>query len=102
MNPTSLRKRPAVLVVDDEVRSQEARRRTLEDNFEVFYASLAHALHGSLTTSRRFSRNLIARKIMGKWMLPSFDNLFFYAKSPLVIDISIMDGSFGADFPGEA
>ncbi|MBS1158431.1 MAG: two component, sigma54 specific, transcriptional regulator, Fis family [Proteobacteria bacterium] len=39
MNPTSLRKLPAVLVVDDEVRSQEALRRTLEEDFEVFCAS---------------------------------------------------------------
>jgi len=41
MNPTSLRKLPAVLVIDDEVRSQEALRRTLEDDFEVFCASSA-------------------------------------------------------------
>ncbi|MFZ2269687.1 MAG: sigma-54 dependent transcriptional regulator [Azonexus sp.] len=39
MMPTSLRKLPAVLVVDDEVRSQEALRRTLEEDFEVFCAS---------------------------------------------------------------
>jgi len=39
MIPTSLRKLPAVLVVDDEVRSQEALRRTLEEDFEVFCAS---------------------------------------------------------------
>jgi two-component system response regulator HupR/HoxA len=34
-------KLPTVLVVDDEVRSQEALRRTLEDDFEVFTASSA-------------------------------------------------------------
>lgn len=39
MIPTSLRQLPAVLVVDDEVRSQEALRRTLEEDFEVFCAS---------------------------------------------------------------
>jgi len=39
MTPTSLRRLPAVLVVDDEVRSQEALRRTLEEDFEVFCAS---------------------------------------------------------------
>ncbi|WP_265946964.1 sigma-54-dependent transcriptional regulator [Dechloromonas sp. A34] len=37
----SLRRLPAVLVVDDEVRSQEALRRTLEEDFEVFCASSA-------------------------------------------------------------
>ena len=36
-----LRRLPAVLVVDDEVRSQEALRRTLEEDFEVFCASSA-------------------------------------------------------------
>ncbi|MGE5471924.1 MAG: sigma-54-dependent transcriptional regulator [Bacteroidota bacterium] len=41
MTPTSLRKLPAVLVIDDEVRSQEALRRTLEEDFEVFCASSA-------------------------------------------------------------
>jgi two-component system response regulator HupR/HoxA len=30
---------PTVLVVDDEVRSQESLRRTLEEDFEVFTAS---------------------------------------------------------------
>ncbi|WP_234083934.1 sigma-54 dependent transcriptional regulator [Azonexus sp. R2A61] len=39
MTPTSLRRLPAVLVVDDELRSQEALRRTLEEDFEVFCAS---------------------------------------------------------------
>ncbi len=39
MIPTSLRQLPAVLVVDDELRSQEALRRTLEEDFEVFCAS---------------------------------------------------------------
>jgi len=39
MTPTSLRKLPAILVVDDEVRSQQALRRTLEEDFEVFCAS---------------------------------------------------------------
>ncbi|HXE37873.1 MAG TPA: sigma-54 dependent transcriptional regulator [Azonexus sp.] len=41
MTPASLRRLPAVLVVDDEVRSQEALRRTLEEDFEVFCASSA-------------------------------------------------------------
>jgi two-component system response regulator HupR/HoxA len=36
-----LRRLPAVLVVDDELRSQEAVRRTLEEDFEVFCASSA-------------------------------------------------------------
>ncbi|WP_341744023.1 sigma-54 dependent transcriptional regulator [Azonexus hydrophilus] len=36
-----LRRLPAVLVVDDELRSQEALRRTLEEDFEVFCASSA-------------------------------------------------------------
>lgn len=35
----SLRKLPAILVIDDEVRSQEALRRTLEEDFEVLCAS---------------------------------------------------------------
>jgi len=39
MTPASLRRLPAILVVDDEVRSQEALRRTLEEDFEVFCAS---------------------------------------------------------------
>lgn len=43
MTPTSLRKLPAVLVVDDEVRSQEALRRTLEEDFEVFCAAGAES-----------------------------------------------------------
>jgi two-component system response regulator HupR/HoxA len=41
MNPACLRKLPAILVIDDEVRSQEALRRTLEEDFEVFCASSA-------------------------------------------------------------
>ena len=36
---SSLRKLPAILVVDDEIRSQEALRRTLEEDFEVLCAS---------------------------------------------------------------
>ena len=32
---------PTVLVVDDELRSQEALRRTLDEEFEVFTASSA-------------------------------------------------------------
>ena len=36
-----LRRLPAILVVDDELRSQEALRRTLEEDFEVFCASSA-------------------------------------------------------------
>lgn len=55
MNSANLRKLPAILVVDDEVRSQEALRRTLEDDFEVFCAGSAaagmevmeHEQHGS-------------------------------------------------------
>ena len=39
MNQSSLRRLPAILVIDDEVRSQEALRRTLEEDFEVFSAS---------------------------------------------------------------
>nr|MBL8409990.1 sigma-54-dependent Fis family transcriptional regulator [Dechloromonas sp.] len=39
MSQNSLRRLPAILVVDDEVRSQEALRRTLEEDFEVFCAS---------------------------------------------------------------
>ena len=39
MSQASLRRLPAILVVDDEVRSQEALRRTLEEDFEVFCAS---------------------------------------------------------------
>ena len=41
MTLVSLRRLPAVLVVDDEVHSQEALRRTLEEDFEVFCASSA-------------------------------------------------------------
>jgi len=41
MSQTSLRRLPAILVIDDEVRSQEALRRTLEEDFEVFCASSA-------------------------------------------------------------
>ena len=36
-----LRRLPAILVIDDELRSQEALRRTLEEDFEVFCASSA-------------------------------------------------------------
>ena len=36
---SSLRRLPAILVVDDEVRSQEALRRTLEEDFDVLCAS---------------------------------------------------------------
>lgn len=43
MNPTALRRLPAVLVVDDELRSQEALRRTLEEDFEVYCASDAES-----------------------------------------------------------
>ncbi len=43
MKDTVTRKLPAVLIVDDEVRSQEALRRTLEEDFEVFCASSAAA-----------------------------------------------------------
>lgn len=38
---SSLRKLPAILVIDDEVRSQEALRRTLEEDFDVLCASSA-------------------------------------------------------------
>lgn len=41
MTAPLLRRLPAVLVVDDELRSQEALRRTLEEDFEVFCASNA-------------------------------------------------------------
>ena len=41
MKPARLRRLPAILIVDDEVRSQEALRRTLEEDFEVFCASSA-------------------------------------------------------------
>ena len=41
MKPASLRRLPAILVIDDEVRSQEALRRTLEEDFEVYCASSA-------------------------------------------------------------
>ncbi len=41
MSQASLRRLPAVLVIDDEVRSQEALRRTLEEDFEVWCASSA-------------------------------------------------------------
>ena len=43
MTPSSPRKLPAILVIDDEVRSQEALRRTLDEDFEVFCASSAAA-----------------------------------------------------------
>ena len=43
MNQSSMRRLPAILVIDDEVRSQEALRRTLEEDFEVFAASGAAA-----------------------------------------------------------
>jgi two-component system response regulator HupR/HoxA len=43
MNPPGLRRLSAVLVVDDELRSLEALRRTLEEDFEVFCASGADA-----------------------------------------------------------
>ncbi|HEX6733996.1 MAG TPA: sigma-54 dependent transcriptional regulator [Azonexus sp.] len=39
MSQPALRRLPAILVVDDELRSQEALRRTLEEDFEVFCAS---------------------------------------------------------------
>ena len=39
MNAPQKLKLPAVLVIDDEVRSQEALRRTLEEDFEVFTAA---------------------------------------------------------------
>ena len=38
MSVAALRRLPAILVVDDEQRSQEALRRTLEEDFEVFCA----------------------------------------------------------------
>ncbi len=41
MSSIALRRLPAILVVDDELRSQEALRRTLEEDFEVFCASSA-------------------------------------------------------------
>ncbi|MGI9134989.1 MAG: sigma-54-dependent transcriptional regulator [Rhodoferax sp.] len=41
MNPITARKLPAILVVDDELRSQEALRRTLEEDFEVYCAGSA-------------------------------------------------------------
>lgn len=41
MTPTTLRRLPAILVVDDELRSQEALRRTLDEDFEVFCAASA-------------------------------------------------------------
>ncbi len=41
MNAPDTLKLPSVLVIDDEVRSQEALRRTLEEDFEVFCASSA-------------------------------------------------------------
>ncbi len=41
MKPASLRRLPAILIIDDEVRSQEALRRTLEEDFEVYCASSA-------------------------------------------------------------
>ena len=41
MKPASLRRLPTILVIDDEVRSQEALRRTLEEDFEVYCASSA-------------------------------------------------------------
>ncbi|MGE5493434.1 MAG: sigma-54-dependent transcriptional regulator [Actinomycetota bacterium] len=41
MNGPGLVKLPTVLVIDDEVRSQEALRRTLEEDFEVLCASSA-------------------------------------------------------------
>ena len=41
MSSTPRPRLPTVLVVDDEVRSQEALRRTLEDDFEVFTAASA-------------------------------------------------------------
>ena len=43
MSQAALRRLPAVLVVDDELRSQEALRRTLEEDFIVFCASDAAA-----------------------------------------------------------
>jgi two-component system response regulator HupR/HoxA len=39
--PSALRQLPAILVVDDEVRSQEALRRTLEEDFDVHCAASA-------------------------------------------------------------
>jgi two-component system response regulator HupR/HoxA len=41
MSQSTLRRLPAVLIVDDEVRSQEALRRTLDEDFEVHCASSA-------------------------------------------------------------
>ena len=41
MNQPSPCRLPAILVIDDEVRSQEALRRTLEEDFAVFSASSA-------------------------------------------------------------
>lgn len=39
-------KLPTVLVVDDEVRSLEALRRTLEEDFEVFYFERRRGANG--------------------------------------------------------
>ena len=46
MNSIDKLKLPTVLVVDDEVRSLEALRRTLEEDFEVFTASSAEQAQG--------------------------------------------------------
>jgi len=46
MNEMHKQKLPTVLVVDDEVRSLEALRRTLEEDFEVFTASSAEEAQG--------------------------------------------------------
>lgn len=43
---------PTVLVIDDEIRSQEALRRTLEEDFKVFTASGAEAAQGIMERER--------------------------------------------------
>ena len=43
---------PTVLVIDDEIRSQEALRRTLEEDFKVFTASSAEAAQGVMERER--------------------------------------------------
>jgi len=43
---------PSVLVIDDEIRSQEALRRTLEEDFKVFTASSADAAQGVMERER--------------------------------------------------
>jgi CheY-like chemotaxis protein len=72
MSPTVLRKLPAILVVDDEVRSQEALRRTLEEDFEVLCASSADEAWKSSKKSSRSQPSALCFAISACRAPPAF------------------------------